>query len=490
MRKILLFPLFLFACLSLVAQTYVLPSLEIRSEGSLLAPFPKKPVSFPQKAVPDSLLPQIPAVYSLRHNPPKPQAGTRHPYRLELDMDTSVRTSLSFSQRPKNHFLSFWRLDGDFSVPATDYYRSALALGINTRSGEILPSQHQFSFQKSQTAAFTGETYSYSTQKNFESIDLGTVDFNDVRSRLSLEKTSQNLYEESFSSFNLGLNHSHIQRFEGQSFANRIVFQERELGLALQYRAPWLQDWLPRFDLGLMTDFHHILPALDVHKRLIFPGGKYLEMGNKTEIKAFSRHEVSETLPWVYLPSRPRLEMKPLDLYLQAWKIGNGTLLRHAGLGQNLRFSYNQPDVYASESQAFLRQARVFGWELSGEAGLNIKGCRLDQDLALDLQWLKTDTWGVRPYSPRLKAKTQASYALKELDIWTSLNQRWLSQDESGQSLPNVFDLSFGFTWPLLPDLRLSVSLENLFDTKYPSPGVLPESGLGLRLAFRWLPLD
>ncbi len=489
MRKIL-FPLFLFACLSLLAQPYVLPSLEIRSEGPLLAPFPKKPVTFPQEAVPDSLLPQIPPVYSLRHNPAKPQAGTRHPFRLEMDMDTSVRTSFSFSHRPQNHFVSLWRLDGDFWVPATDYYRSGLALGLSTRSGELLPSHHQFSFQKSQTAAFTGETYSYSTQKDFESIDFGAVDFKDIRSRLSLEKTSQNLYEDSFSSFNLGLNHSHIMRFERQSFVNRFVFQERELGLALQYRAPWLQEWLPRFDLGLMTDFHHILPALDIHKRLVFLGGKYLELGNKTEIKTLSRHEVSETLPWVYLPSRPRLEMKPLDIYLQGWKIGDGTLLRHVGLGQNLRFSYNQPDVYAPASQAFLRQASVFSWELGGEAGLNIQGCRLDQDLSLDLQWLKTETWSLRPYSPRLKAKTQASYALKELDIWTSLDQRWFSQDESRQALPNVFDLSFGFTWPIFPDLRLSMSLQNLFDTKYPAPGGLPESGLGLRFAFRWLPLD
>ena len=488
MRKILI-PLFVLFCFALVAQPHVLPSLEIRSEGTLLAPFPKKPVTFPEEIAPDSLMSQVPPVFSLRHKLPKPKPGTVHPLRLDFDMDTSVRSSLSFSHRPQNRFVSLWRLDGDFAVPATDFYRSSLALGINTRTGELLPSFYQFAFQRSQTASFTGETYSFSTQEHFDSIDLGALDFQDLRTRFSLEKAYQNLDEESSSHFAFGFDHSHILRFEKQRMANRLMVQERQVGLALQYRAPWFSKELSRFDLGLMTDFHHILPALDINKRMIFSKGRYLELGNKSEIKALSRYEIAETHPWVYLPARPRLEMKPIDLYFRGWKLWDGTLLHHAGLGQNLRFFYNQPDVYAPDSQALLRQASVFDWEVSGEALLNYKGCQIRQDLALDFQWLKDGAWVSRAYTPRWKAKTQASYTLKELDLWASLEQQWFSEDENGNLLPNVFDLSLGLSLPVFQDLRLSLSLDNLFNTVHPAPGTLPKPGRSLRLGLSWLPL-
>lgn len=488
MRKKILIPLFVLALGALMAQPHILPSVDIRSEGLLLAPFPKKPVNFPEEITPDSLLAQIPPVFSLRHKLPKAIPGTVHPYRLEFDTDTSTRTSLSFSHRPKDRFVSLWRLDGDFAVPATDFYRSSLALGLNVRTGELLPSFYQFAFQRSQTASFTGESYSFSTQKHFDSIDFGVVDFKDLRSRLSLEKANQSLEEESSSTFAFGYEHSHILRYEKHCIKNRLVVQERQAGVALQYRALWLRNELSRFDLGLMTDFHHILPALDISKRMIFPKGRYLELGNKSEMKALSRYEIAEIHPWVYLPAKPRLQMKPLDLYLRGWKLWDGSLLHHAGLGQNLKFLYNQPDIYAPDGQALLRQARVLAWEVMGEARLNYKGCEIRQDLILDFEWLKDDSWISRAYTPRWKANTQASYMLKELELWAFLEQHWFSEDENGDLLPNVFDLSLGMNLPVFPQLRLSLSLYNLFNTPHPAPGNLPEPGRSLRLGFRWLP--
>lgn len=487
MRKILIL-LFVLTCVSLMAQPHVLPTVDIRSESLLLAPFPKKPVNFPEEIAPDSLLSQIPPVFSLRHKLPKAIPGTVHPCRLEFDMDTSTRTSLSFSHRPKDRFVSLWRLDGDFGVPATDFYRSSLALGLNVRTGELLPSCYQFAFLRSQTASFTGESYSFSTQKHFDSIDFGAVDFKDLRSRLSLEKAYQSLEEESSSAFAFSYEHSHILRYEKHSFINRFLIQERQVGVALQYRVPWLRNELSRIDLGLITDFHNIMPALDISKRIIFPKGRYLELGNKSEIKAFSRYEVAEKYPWVYLPARPKLEMKPLDLYLRGWKLWDGSLLHHAGLGQNLKILYNQPDIYAPEGQALMRQARVLAWEVLGEARLNYKGCEIRQDLILDFEWLNDGSWISKAYTPRWKANTQASYTLKELELWAFLEQRWFSEDENGALLPNVFDLSLGMSLPIFPTLRLSLSLDNLFNTPHPSPGNLPEPGRSLRLGFRWLP--
>ncbi|MCB5247997.1 MAG: hypothetical protein LHW57_08240 [Candidatus Cloacimonetes bacterium] len=489
-----LLPLLLFGfALPLLAQPQVLPSVEIRSGTPIKAPLIKKPVVFPLEVPADSIPPRIPPVFSGRHEFAPPPSGNIRPLKLDFSTGTTAETKLTTSWYSASGSLPLLRLDADLRVPAAGISRSALSGSVQSIFSENLSLNHLLSWQQSKFRSFSAGALSYSVSHRQSELELAGFRLSALQTGLSLEGLEQDLAGTRSSDFALGIRHSHLLSWRELDLKNRLVLQDTALGLAAQYRVPWLGKRLPELDLGLMTDFIHVLPALDLHKRFPLGNGRYLELNNRTELASRSFQSLRELYPWSVLPQRERLVMTPLNLSLGGWQSfgAEASPLRLAGLRQNLSYSYNQPQLYVRDvsGQTWLRQEDVFSCRLGGDLRLHYLGWEIAQDLSLNLEYLPDDRWRRRPFSPLLSAVTTASRKLGELDILATLDQRYWQRDEFEAQLPPVFDLSLELRYPLRPGLALTASLANIFHTPHQDFGDIPQRGRSFMIAFRYLPL-
>lgn len=483
----------LLACAPLVAQPQELPSVEIRSDAAVKAPLVKKPLLFPGDNPPDSIPPLIPPVFSLRHKQAAPPRGTIRPFHLELSTGTDFETKLAASFYPASPLIPLLRLDADLWVPGANFTRGTLNAGLQTNFDPQWRLNHLLSWQQARAWNFSSEALSYSLANHHAGAELAGFSFSDLRTGLALESGQQNLSGAASSDFALGLRHSHRLQRQNLQFTNRLVLQDTAFGLSAQYHAPWLQAQLPELKLGLMTDFIHVLPALDFHKRVHLGRGRYLEASNRSEFHNLGFQRLREQYPWTVLPDRERVVMTPLNLSLSGWQAFNNEdgLFYLLGFKQNLRFDYNQPQLYVRDvlGQTWLRQTDILSYRLGAELSLQLWGWEIDQDLKLNLEYLQDDNWRRKPFSPILSARTEARHGFGELGFLATLDQQYWRRDEFDQPLPAVFDLGFGLRLPLRADLNLTASLSNAFNSKSGNFGNLPNPGRTFRIAFLYLPL-
>ncbi len=485
--------LLFFVCESLFSQPQILPSVEIRSDTKIKAPLIKKPVLFPVEVPTDTIPTQAPKVFSLRHQRPALPTGTIRPLHLDFTTDTSFETKLTASFYPVGQKVPLLKLDAGFWVPATNFSRTALNVSAESDFSSDLRLSHLLSWQQAKAGNFSSGSLSYSVNHLYPYLDANELRFMALRTNISLEGLEQDLAGTESSDFALGIRHSHGFRWDEHRLSNRLVLQDTAFGLSSQYRAPWLAKLIPELDLGLMTDFHHILPAIDFHKRLLLAPGRHLEISNQTELQNLTFQTLKEQYPWSVLPEHERLVMTPLNLSLQAWQAWNNedALFRLAGLHQSIRFSYNQPELSTRDvsGQTYLRQTDIFSYRLGTDLRLQYWGWKINQDLNLNLEYLQDESWRRRPFSPILSASTKAEHKFGDLDVLASLSQEYWRCDENNLKIPTVFDLSLGIDYPVGPDLRLTATLENIFNTQYHNYGQIPVSGRTFRIAFRYLPL-
>ena len=480
-------------CVTLSAQPQALPSVEIGSDVAVKAPLVKKPLPYPGETPADSIPPMIPPVFSLKHRPSALPQGTLRPLRLELSSGTDFETKLAVSCYPSLRFIPLLRLDADLWVPGTNVSRSTLNASLQTDFDPELRFNHLFSWQKAKTRCFATGAFSYSIANLYSEIAIHDIYFSNLKTDLSLEEVEQNLAGASQADFAIGIRHSHDLELHKLKFTNRLVLQDTAFGLSVQYHAPWLEEHLPELKLGLMTDFIHVLPVIDLHRRFLLGRGKYLELSNRSEFQNLTFQRLRELYPWTVLPERERVVMTPLNLSLSGWQAFNDedALFRLLGFRQNLRFSYNQPQLYVRDvsGQTWLRQTDILSYRLGAEASMQFWGWIIDQDLNLNLEYLQDERWRRRPFSPIFNALTEARHNLGELELLAQLDQQYWRRDEFDQPLSAVFDLSLGLSLPLRSGLSLTAGLNNVFNSKHGNFGDLPNPGRSLRVSFSYLPL-
>ncbi len=485
--------LLLLLCAALIAQTQVLPSVEIGSDTAVKAPLIKKPVSNPGDVPADSIPPRVPPVFALKHKLPSLPQGTIRPLRLDLGTGTDFETKLSASFYPSSRKVPLLRVDADLWVPRSSFSRATVNASAQTNFTRDLRFNHLLSWQRATAADFSSGALSYGLANHHTEAGLSGFSFSDLYTDLTLEGGDQNLAGTATSDFALGFRHSHRLDWQGHQFTNRLVLQDTAFGLSAQYRAPWLARHLPELELGLMTDFIHILPAVDFHKRFLLGPGRYLEISNRTEFQSRTLQQLREQYPWTVLPDRERVVMTPLNFSLSGWQAFNAedALIQLLGIHQGLRFSYNQPQLYVRDvlGQTYLRPTDIFSYRLGADSRLLWWDWKIAQEVELNLEYLQDDNWRRRPFSPILSSSTEAAYSFGELDLSVILQQLYWRLDEFDQPLPAVFDLGLGLQYPVRPELRLKASLNNIFNSYYQDFGNIPERGRTFRISFSYLPL-
>lgn len=481
------------ACLtSLVAQPRVLPPVEIGSDVQVRAPLIKKPVPLSQDVPADTIPPQIPPVFSQSHRLPQSSADQSQTLHLELITDTSVKTSLTASYNPTWSKLPLLKLHLGIAIPATSFANTWFDASIQTKISNSFKLNHLLSWQQSQAPDFQTRTASYSLYNVFPNVHTGALNISEFKTRLSLEGLTQSHGGAQTSDFALGLSNSHELQWRELKFTNRLVLQDTALAMATQLRLPWLKRYLPELDLGLMTDFIRVLPAIELHKRVLLGRGGYLEISNRTELRGSSFGDLSISYPWSLVPQHEQIGLTPLNLTLAGWKSWNNkdALFLQTGVQHNLRFSRNQPELHVidAEGQTSLSGQDIFSYRLGGNLRLRLFDWKIEQDLELNLEYRQVQNWLRRPFSPLLRSEMAARYRLGDLNILATLNQQYWCRDELDQPLPATVDLGLGLEYPVRQDLRLSASLDNIFNSSYPNPGNLPGSNRRFSLKFNYLP--
>jgi len=478
--------------LALTAQPQILPPVEIGSDTVVKAPLLKKALLFPTEVPSDSLAPLVPRVLEVKHEPPALMQGLIRPLYLNLGMNSSFGAGLHASYYPTLRFMPLLSLDANLGVPDSNRFLTRTDGHLQTRFGPKFSLDHGLVFQNSRGDDFSSSLFGYFLHNELRELKLGPLEFSGFKTRLSLENLDQSATAVSDVKFIPGFEHSHSLSWKKHNLRNGFWLQDDSHALSIQYKVPFISSATPELDLGLMTDFHRLLPAVDIHKRIVLKPNLYLELSNQAKLRGHSYSQLGEIHPWTLLPEGEQFTLVPLDLSLKAYQLFRQEgFLSMLSFSHNASFAYNEPLLGTLENgnQTILSHQKLLANHSALDLRLNLFGLKLNQSLNLDLEHLPGSDWQRRPYSPMFRAVTSTSFAFGDTEISASFDQAYAQEDELGKQLPEILDLSLSLLYPLSRDLRLKASLANIFNTPYRNYGDLPQAGRTLFVSVSYLPL-
>ncbi len=477
---------------TLLAQPQVLPSVEIGSDEVAKAPLAKKLLTFPLEVEPDSLAPFCPWNVPLWHKSPISPRGYIRPLHYNLGIDSSFGATLQASLYPAWKFLPIASLSGQFGVPGGNRMLSSLSGHLQTRfSPEMLIAEDLF-FQDVSADSASSTLYSLALNNSARRLRIGSLAFSDLRTQASYAGMKQESGASSVSERDWGFTHQHTLSWDRYTLFNGFWLQDSAVGFSLRYRVPLPGNILPEASIGLMTDFVHLLPSIDLYKRIILKPDLYLELSNRPAINSWPLDVRKQSQPFSPLHLDDQLTLTPLNLTANAYKVfGSRGAVQWLGFFHNSALHYNKPQLVLPAASQL--PAGGFSDLLSNKTGWEIRfkvwDVELEQNLYLNLEHLPESDWRRKSYSPLLAAQTSIQRPLGNMMINADLEQRYFMRDERGQDLSNTIDLSLALNYPINPDLQITARLENIFNTPYHELGGLPERGRTFRIALRYLPL-
>jgi hypothetical protein len=468
-----------------------LPDVVIGSDFSAKAPLIKKELLPRMYADSDSLQPENPVVCSLRHKAPMAATYKVSPLALRVGTDTSSRTYLKASYHPDRYFdiVSFAT---DLSVPGAGRSGTKMRLSAGMQRFTIGVLDLSLAFQKSVADSFTRSGTSAMAGHYFRSFVSGDLTLQDIRTRLSFSLMKQTLANSTSPVRSIELTNTHELDWQGLHARNSVFIGNSGLGISSGVRIPWLKEYLHSCDLGLMTDFVHILPYLDLHSRWLLPNLMLIDLNNSPGLHNVDSELLAANHPWSALSVRNKLTLTPLDTSFSINKtFQSGNIIHRAAFKQNLLYDYNLPLL---TSDPWGRQTSVsYGdrFLASSEfcADLTISAWKIDQSISLNLEYLPGSAWKRRPFSPLVRLKTEASTQIREVELCGCLNQEYWQRDEQNKAQKPVFNLGISAKYRINQDLKLVAGLENLFNTPYHDFGNLPTRGRSIFFALDYTPV-
>lgn len=369
---------------------------------------------------------------------------------------------------------------------------SSLSGHLQTRfSPEMLIAEDLF-FQDVAADSASSTLYSLALHNTARRLRVGSLAFSDLRTQASYAALEQEYGLSLASERDFGFAHQHILSWERHTLHNGFWLQDSAVGLALRYRVPLPVNILPEASIGLMTDFVHLLPSIDLHRRIILKPDLYLELSNRPTISSWPLAVRKQSQPYSPLNLDDQLTLTPLNFTANAYKVfGSRGKDQWLGFFHNTTLHYNEPQLILPAAA----QLPVEGFSdlLCNKTGLELHfkawDVAVEQNLYLNLEHLPESDWRRKSYSPLLAAQTFIQRPLGNMMINADLEQRYFMRDERGQDLSNIIDLSLALNYPINPDLQITASLENIFNTPHHELGGLPEHGRTFRIALRYLPL-
>lgn len=475
----------------LLAQPQILPSVEIGSDLIIKAPIVKKQLPFPVEVPADSLASFIPREMRIEHTPLAPQWKTMRPFHLWLHGDSSYQGNLCLSMHPAWYHLPLIRIGGSHQDPGGGYNLSELGIHVQTRFSKNFTLSHDVHYQDARVDSSASEILGYELSHSRESLGLGAAQFRDSRTHLVLEDMISG--DEPGNGLAYGLRHSHRFFWGWFRLQNEFLWQDDSPGLSVKFHVPVSSGGIPDLDLGAITDFQQVLPAVDIHKRIDAAPGFYLEISNHASLKSWPLKELAKGYPWSALPEEIPITLKPLDLSLQAFKVfQEESFVQRVSLSHNSGYSLDEPTLRiipgSDETEVFFQD--ILANTTTLDLSFKLLGLKLEQSFELNLANLPDGDWQRLPYSSLLCAKTRIRRIWGRFACVAGFDQHYLIEDEEGNELSSIMDLGLDLRYDISSEISLTASLSNLLDHKYQNFGNLPEGGRTFSLGLSYLPLN
>lgn len=476
----------------LSAQTQKLPPVEISSDVTPKAPLIKKPLLLNFEVPEDSIPFYLPRVYTAKYMLPEIADKELQPLSLNLGMKSDYSAYFDAFLFTHNSLIPYLDFNSNFYIPGTNRLLKTLQVNTLLDVHPFPESVHNLFYQDTSSDSFSSSLISYNLFVPANDIVYGKISLHQLQTWINVENINQKDNQDTRDDFSLGIRHSNDFSYKNNTFSNSFLFQDSALGINVQYHLNFIPEKYPEIEAGLMTDFNHLLPSVNLHKRWILGPGKQLELANNAEIKSFSLKKLKSDSPWTSVPEKDYISMSPLNLYNFYWikfKPEN-RIWDKFGLGQNIKFSYNVPSIYSNplSDQTYYRYEKVFAYQPQMEFSFKVKKLNCYQNLKLNMEFLPDNNWKRKSYSPLLTANTSITAKYKNLNIITTLEQEYFRYDENYSYLPVILDLSLEALYPIEENLMLSLQLQNIFNTPYQLPGNLPSSGRAFFISLKYRP--
>lgn len=483
--------LLLLACAVLYAQPQILPTVEISSADSVRAPLYRKELTFPSEVPADSLLNYVPSGTPVAYVQPQLSKDYHRVARFCLDLDSSLAGALSGTFYLDRKILPLLAFDARASYPEGDSYTQSFGLYAQTRLGKHWLLSHRLDWLDSEHDGFSSSGLGYSLDHRADSLRAFKLSLNQVVSRFSLGQLTQRLGAWDSDEFGFLLKHSHELSFPSLSLKNALLLQDGTFGLASLYQDAQWPGTATDLRLGLMTDFTHLLPAVELFHRFTLAPDRYLELANRPSLDGTQFNALALTHPFSQVPEDAEIAMTPLNFSLQAWQgFGKVGPLQLLGFSHTARYTYNEPQIFSLPgSQTAQAYADILNNVTRLELRLSLGEIKLEQCLELNLEHLPAANWRRKSHSPLLRAATEAWLDLRKLRFALTLEQRYWQTDELGDALPAYANLGLSVSHQLQRGINLKLGLDNLLNTPEYFPGNLPSRGRNAFLALE-LALD
>ena len=484
----------------LSAQPRQLPVVEIQGEGQVKIPLSQRgPLQFVAEAPRDSIpyltpttLPMALGTFGL------PRARLKGAF--EARMGTDFTLDLKARLHGLHPALPYLRVNIEEQALPNSFDRQSFEAFAKVVPDSTMEFDTRLRWQSADAAAYQQSAFNLAFFHRADSLRDRNWVLRNLSSSLWWENSSQ-LHDGSRTRHhNPGFWHSHSLETGKHRVDSRFGSSMGRFGLGSVYELPLKYPGLKKAQAGLMTDFRHLLPMLEVSYEKVFNPRFRLVAGNYPSLEPLTRSELAELYPWAGQPRLGRMPMSPLDLRIAV----DHTLPPLFGLQPGPRektpqnslriswrsaYDYNRPVLRAATVAATPVVSMEPAWNnaLSADARIRLPWGWLEQTLSLPLEHLPHQRLIRSPYSPMLTASTAFTYKIGTFDASIRLAQYLHQEDQLGHNLPEVSDLSIKAAYSPCPALQLTAELLNVFNTPRHLWKGLPDQGRELRVGARYL---
>lgn len=474
----------------LFSQPQVLPTVEIESDSILRAPLHKKQLIFPREIPADSLHVLVPREFDLRHKAPVIENAATKPGFVTFGMDSSFSSFTRISLWEPHRRVPLISLLGEASIPGKNRGYQTYKATSQVMAGKDLLLEADLGWQKSKQDSLRLNDFCLQVSNHDYKVNLGSVTISQASTSLALDVWNQHLGSNKHSDTDIRLSNHHKMELSALQLSNSLLLKGNSLGLATALRLPIAGAHAPELDLGLMTDFVHLLPVFDYHQRFVFKPDMWLEISNSSSLSSQAGLSLGYDYPYTTRSGQDYLSLTPLNLNIQAWRVWPANqFMKRMGLSHKLCYIYNEPQpalsrdsVYTLVKAADLLQ-NISTLELKAVTGAWV----VEQNLQLNIENLPGSDYARKAHSPLLMAKTQVSKNFGASSLELSLEQLYLQKDANQKKLPAVIDLGLCFQTPITKDLSLVARIDNLFNTIHRGFGNLPDKSRAFGFTLRYL---
>ncbi len=475
----------------MAAQPQILPPVRIESDTQARIPLPKKLLDFPIEDVVDSTLTFLPGRLDLIHKAPPLARGRINPLYAKLYLDSSFATSLHGSYYNLSKTVPLLAFDARLAIPNSTSIMTSFGLSSLGRVNKEVDIEVNLGLNSTSRDSLDSRLLYINGSNEQTELKLSNMKLRELRTSVSLESTKQEYAIQTDKDIFFGLRHSHIMTWNTNSIYNDLLFQNKAVAMSVKYDYPVDPSLLSSLRVGLQTDFRHLFPAIDFHKRVILAHDLYLEISNQSSIRNWQHLTLNSQHPWSLAPNRNQMTVTPLDMTLSAYQsFSDEELFETLAASWHSKYSTNMPQLATlnSSGQTQMFFADQIDNSVVFETRFRISDLIMTQNLNLNLTHLPESSWKRKPFTPLISAHTTTSKDIGAATLRFILDQLYIQQDEFGKALPGIFDLDLSLEYPLLKDLQLIAGIDNLFNTPYHDYGNLPKRGRNIQISLRYLP--